>query len=106
MSSETTAQAPVNAAAARTARESTLAGEAPKGRSQLRRVLREVTTNHLALVGALFLLAAFAIAVLAPAIAPYDPREQSLLRRLASPSSDYRLGTDELGRDEFSRLVW
>jgi ABC-type dipeptide/oligopeptide/nickel transport system permease subunit len=106
MSTESTAQPPFNAAARRSARASSLAGEAPKGRSQMRRVLHEVAANHFALIGALFLLATFAVAVCAPAIAPFDPREQSLLRRLASPSSEYRLGTDELGRDEFSRLVW
>ena len=106
MSTGTTAGGPVSAAVKRTSRASTLEAESPKGRSQLRRVLHEVATNHFALLGALFLLTALAIAVLAPAIAPYDPREQSLLQRLASPSSEYRLGTDELGRDELSRLIW
>jgi peptide/nickel transport system permease protein len=102
----TTAQRPIRTAISPTAPESPLAAESPRGRSQLRRVLHEVVSNHFALIGAIFLLTMFAIAVLAPALAPYDPREQSLLKRLASPSSEYRLGTDELGRDELSRLIW
>jgi len=68
--------------------------------------VHEVVTNRLALIGAMILLTAFAVAILAPVLATYDPREQSLLKRLAPPSAEYRLGTDELGRDEFSRLVW
>jgi len=72
----------------------------------MQRVVHEVVTNQFALIGAVFLVTAFTVAILAPVLATYDPREQSLLRRLASPSAEYRLGTDELGRDEFSRLVW
>lgn len=45
------------------------------------------------------------IAILAPWIAPYDPLEQDVLNRLASPSADHLLGTDQLGRDVFSRLL-
>jgi ABC-type dipeptide/oligopeptide/nickel transport system permease subunit len=77
-----------------------------KSRGHLQRVVHEVVTNRLALIGTILLLTAFAVAILAPVLATHDPREQSLLRRLAPPSSEYRLGTDELGRDEFSRLVW
>lgn len=77
-----------------------------KTRTQMQRVVHEVVTNRLALVGALILIIAFAVAILAPVLATHDPRSQSLLKRLAPPSSEFRLGTDELGRDEFSRLVW
>ncbi len=45
-------------------------------------------------------------AVLAPWIAPHDPNELNLLARLRSPSSTYWLGTDQFGRDIFSRIVW
>lgn len=106
MTTQLSARPRVNASASGVAPQPALAALPPKSRGQLRRVLHEVVTNQFALVGAVFLLIAFAVAILAPAIAPFDPREQSLLRRLASPSSEYRLGTDELGRDEFSRLVW
>lgn len=46
------------------------------------------------------------IAIFAPIIAPHDPRIGSVLQKLQSPSSEYILGTDEAGRDIFSRLVW
>jgi nickel transport system permease protein len=46
------------------------------------------------------------MALLAPRIAPYDPNEQNLDYRLASASWEHPLGTDHLGRDMFSRLVW
>jgi peptide/nickel transport system permease protein len=45
------------------------------------------------------------VAILAPWIAPYDPLEQDVLNRLASPSAEHLLGTDQLGRDVFSRLI-
>ena len=38
-------------------------------------------------------------------IAPHDPNEQNIPRRLEGPSSDYWLGTDHLGRDLASRLI-
>ncbi|SFR68905.1 peptide/nickel transport system permease protein [Agromyces sp. CF514] len=46
------------------------------------------------------------VAVLAPVIAPYDPLEQDIVNALASPSPEHWLGTDELGRDVVSRLVY
>jgi len=44
-------------------------------------------------------------AILAPLIAPYDPNKMSLDMMLA-PSSQHLLGTDDLGRDLFSRIIW
>jgi len=55
----------------------------------------------LILVGGLLLIIIFA-----PWIAPYDPAHQDIQRRLEGPSKDYWLGTDHLGRDLFSRLVY
>jgi len=46
------------------------------------------------------------VAVFAPVLAPYDPLAQHLLDALANPSSAHWLGTDELGRDVFSRLIF
>ena len=46
------------------------------------------------------------VAVLAPVISPYAPDHQDLYDILGGFSSKHLLGTDELGRDELSRLVW
>jgi peptide/nickel transport system permease protein len=45
------------------------------------------------------------VAIFAPLLAPYDPIEQDVLNRLASPSWSHPLGTDNLGRDVLSRLI-
>jgi peptide/nickel transport system permease protein len=47
-----------------------------------------------------------AVAVFAPLIAPYDPNGQNLAVSLIGPSAHHWLGTDQLGRDTFSRLVF
>ena len=58
-------------------------------------------------IAALALIGAFAIcAVLAPILAPYDPLAQALGSRLAPPSPEHWLGTDQLGRDIASRLLY
>ena len=54
---------------------------------------------------AVTLLLVFA-AVLAPWLARFDPNAQDLPARLASPSAAHWMGTDELGRDIFSRLLF
>jgi peptide/nickel transport system permease protein len=46
------------------------------------------------------------VAVFAPLIAPYDPLAQQIGNRLKPPSSEHWFGTDELGRDVFSRVVY
>lgn len=54
----------------------------------------------------ILVLLLFLLIVLAPLIAPYDPAQQDIKRRLEGPSSEHWLGTDHLGRDLFSRLVF
>ena len=46
------------------------------------------------------------LAILAPLIAPYDPNKQDLQNILADPSSKHWLGTDQLGRDVWSRMLY
>lgn len=46
------------------------------------------------------------VAIFAPLIAPYDPLHQNIPNLLAKPSWDHLLGTDRLGRDVFSRLLY
>lgn len=57
-------------------------------------------------IGSVILLVMIAIAVLAPIIAPYDPRDTHPLQRLQPPSAEHLLGTDALGRDVLSRVIW
>jgi ABC-type dipeptide/oligopeptide/nickel transport system permease subunit len=57
-------------------------------------------------IGALLLGAIVVLIVLGPWIAPYDPTAQRLLARFGSPSGAHWLGTDHLGRDVLSRLLF
>lgn len=62
--------------------------------------------NPLALVGLGIVLLLILTAAFAPLIAPGSPTAQDLSQRLQPPSMAHWLGTDELGRDIFSRIVW
>ena len=62
--------------------------------------------NRIALFGFGIILALTLIAVFAPFIATHDPTEISLERTLVPPSTGYFFGTDSLGRDIFSRMVY
>ncbi len=71
-------------------------------RDALRRLLR----NGPAIVG-LVLIAIFVVgAVFAPVIAPYDPAVGNLMNSMKPPSLAHLMGTDLLGRDEFSRVLY
>jgi peptide/nickel transport system permease protein len=69
----------------------------------LRQFLRTSGLGRLGLALALFLLA---VALLAPWIAPFDPSAQNLPSRLIGPSAHHWMGTDELGRDILSRIIF
>jgi peptide/nickel transport system permease protein len=69
-------------------------------------VFRKFMKNKLALGGAVFLILLITAAFLAPVLAPYNPSQQYLLDKLAPPGGNYPLGTDELGRDTLSRLLY
>jgi len=62
--------------------------------------------NRLALAGGLIVLLMFMVAVLAPSIAPFDPNEIDRDNILAPPGSEHLLGTDDLGRDVYSRMIY
>ncbi|MDO4537752.1 MAG: ABC transporter permease [Coriobacteriales bacterium] len=66
-------------------------------------VLRRDRVGMVCLAAMLMILA---IALCAPLVAPFDPYEQSLRERLLNPGAAHLLGTDELGRDIFSRIVY
>ena len=61
--------------------------------------------NKVAMAGVVVFVGWLLIALIAPLIAPYDPIEQDLSVRLQPPSADHWFGTDDLGRDIFSRVL-
>lgn len=67
---------------------------------------KKLLQNKLAILGAIILLLILASAVFAPWIAPYDIRDIDLFNIESGPSAEHLLGTDDLGRDVFSRLVY
>jgi peptide/nickel transport system permease protein len=69
-------------------------------------VLRRATSARLAPSGAAVVLLAILAAVLAPIVAPHDPLKQDLGQALARPGAAHLLGTDNVGRDVLSRVVW
>jgi peptide/nickel transport system permease protein len=62
--------------------------------------------NKMALAGSIIVVAFFAVSLLAPWIAPYDPGAINLKLVLMPPSAAHLLGTDQLGRDVLSRMIW
>ncbi len=78
-------------------------GERDGIRDKLKRMCRQ---NPLAAVSAIVILIFILMAIFAPVIAPYGETEQDLINRLQDPSLTHLLGTDELGRDLFSRMLY
>lgn len=77
-----------------------------RAESPTRRAIRRFMRHKLA-VGGLVVVAIFVLAaIFAPLIAPFDPIETSWSRIRRPPSDVHWFGTDENGRDVFSRLVW
>ena len=70
-------------------------------RDDVRRLLRSVTFD----IGALIVLFWVGCAIFGPALVPYDPFADDLLNSLLPPSSAHWFGTDQLGRDVFSRVI-
>jgi peptide/nickel transport system permease protein len=68
--------------------------------------LRALRRSPALLAGLTLLFVIVMAVILAPVISPYSPNQQNLLHILAGPSWAHPLGTDDLGRDEFSRLLW
>jgi ABC-type dipeptide/oligopeptide/nickel transport system permease subunit len=70
------------------------------------KVLRRAARARLAPFGAAVITLAVFIALAAPLVAPYDPLAQNLGNTLAAPGRDHLLGTDNVGRDVLSRVIW
>jgi len=67
---------------------------------------RQFRRNQLAIAGALVVLLLTAAAALAPVLAPYDPGSYDVKQILLPPSWEHPLGTDQIGRDVLSRMLF
>lgn len=67
---------------------------------------RQILSNKLTLIGGAVVLLLFALSVLAPVLSPHDPDNIDVKSILAAPTVDHPFGTDHLGRDVFSRIIW
>ena len=78
--------------------------QAAAGRTYLG--LLDFIKNRLAVLGLLIITGLVLMAAFAPQIAPFDPIATNLTNRLQPLSAEHFFGTDEVGRDIFSRIVW
>ncbi len=81
-----------------------VSGERPRGPTAI--LVRKLFGRKVVLVGAAILTVVALAALLAPWITPYDPMAMKILDRLQGPRATHWFGTDELGRDVFSRVVF
>jgi peptide/nickel transport system permease protein len=68
--------------------------------------VREFLRNRFAIAASIFILAILVLAILAPLLAGYDPASTDSKSVLTPPSREHIFGTDRLGRDIFSRIVY
>lgn len=71
-----------------------------------RRTWRQLRRHHLAMVGLTILAILCLVSIFAPLLTPYDPDKVNLRDRLETPSPQHWMGTDELGRDVFTRVLY
>lgn len=82
------------------------AGQAPAPETLLQVFWRRYRRNAMALVGLVLVLLFILIAIFAPLIAPYHYNDQNLAQTWQPPSSEHLFGTDDLGRDQLSRIIY
>jgi len=80
--------------------------EIAPGISEWRRFRRVFLSRGLVVFGMVVILLFIFVAIFAPLIAPYDPNEPDLYNTLQNPTSAHWLGTDSLGRDTLSRIIF
>jgi peptide/nickel transport system permease protein len=74
--------------------------------SRLVRIWRWMKSDPRAVVSISYLAMLLIVAIFAPVLAPYSPVAQDVSQLLLPPSAEHWLGTDDLGRDVLSRLIW
>ena len=78
----------------------------PTTASSQQHILRKLLKHRSATIGASIILFFIVIAIFAPLIATHDPRHANIIERLQGGSASHYLGTDRVGRDIFSRIVY
>ncbi len=71
-----------------------------------RKQLRRIAKRPLLIIGTVLVVGILLMAIFAKAFSPYDPLSTDVLHRLQAPSSTHWFGTDPLGRDVFSRVIY
>ena len=82
------------------------AAETKPESSEFRRIVGVMSRRWVVVGGIVVIVSLFIVAALAPLLAPWDPYEQNLKGMLAQPSMAHWLGTDEIGRDLLSRVIY
>lgn len=73
---------------------------------ELKRVFKQLSKNRLAMLGLVIFLLELAVVIAAPLIIPYDYTAMDITAIQQGPSAQHLFGTDELGRDIFSRILY
>jgi ABC-type dipeptide/oligopeptide/nickel transport system permease subunit len=86
--------------------DAVIADTAGKHYSEFRRTVSVFFGRPLPIVGLVIITVFLIITIFGPWIAPYDPLEMDVMNSLAHPSGEHFFGTDEIGRDTLSRLIY
>lgn len=80
--------------------------EQPPKVNELWRIAKVMFNRPVVIAGFAVLVITILCAILAPVITPYEPNANDIMNMLAPPSAQHWLGTDEVGRDIFTRLIY
>jgi len=80
--------------------------EAAPKYSETRRMISVFIGRPLPVIGLVIIALLIIVAIFAPFIAPYDPYKMDIINKLQPPSAEHLLGTDSLGRDTLSRIIY
>ena len=80
--------------------------EAPPHYSELKRIVKVFMGRPLPVAGLIILVILIITAIFAPWIAPHDPYKMDFKKKLLPPNSEHYLGTDSIGRDTLSRIIY
>jgi peptide/nickel transport system permease protein len=80
--------------------------EPPPRKTEFRRIMSVFLSRKVVVFGLVVILIMVIAAIFAPWLAPYNPNQQNLDEALVHPSREHLLGTDPIGRDTFSRIIY